>query len=665
MEEVTGIYQIDLKLKKRLPIILLLILVIHEAIRSQPVNPTTAFWRLYSFSGEARLNGFYRQQERKGYQIDEKQESTLFSAGLLLRAKNYIWHPKFLMIDIDGEYTPAKADDKYLVIPDQAESRDTRKFDARLTLFPQNKFSIASYFNYGRVYNNRENLSGIKTTGNNWGSSIFYRTKKIPFSVGYTSLNLDEAEIQTGRRFQNRQNNLEGRANTSFGKTDKQELMVSHNELFRKDNDQSEVSNKINTISYNSIAFWGNGKRSNLNTFLTGTRQTGHENFSRYQAIENVNWELNKQIRLGANYMFFSDQRSLQSLYQHRVGGNLHHQLFQSLNSQISYEYNTNTHSHYNDRLRQGSLDMIYTKKVLKKHDLDVTYRHSLQTQKWRSEDGLINVINESILLKDAQITLLTRPYITASSIRVKDATGTIIYQLNLDYLLIPQNNFMQLQRIPGGQIPNNSTVYLDYTAVQPGTYEYNGTNYLLTAGMSFFNRLFGFYYRKSVQDYHRLKKTDFLTLNYFDQDILGAKLDYKYINAGIEIDNMHSTVLPYQLFRYYINIQAALKSKMLISVNGNLNKYKKLNNTSNIQFMDLSASATYRFNPKVSLMSSLNYRKQSGEGNDLNLFSFRTEFNASVQKLSFSVYYNYYDRAVYNEKINFNAINIQVSRKF
>jgi hypothetical protein len=652
-------------LKKKLIIFLVWTFIFPIGISAQTGNNNSRLWNLYSWYGEAKLNSYYRNLVRKGTQISEEQKSSLLSAGISLQTKNYIWNPKFIVIDLGGEYNPDIANEKYLAIPDQSENRDMRKFDASLTIFPQSKLSLTSYFNYGRIYNNRENLSSIKFTGNSWGSTLNYRTKKIPFSLGYISSKQDETEIQTGRRFQSAQNNLEARANTSFGETDKHDLLISSNYFSRKDYSRSEVANKIYTVNYTGIAAFGAKKRNSMNTYLSGVSQKGNETFTRYQAVETINMELSRDLKFGTNYGFFSDRRFLQSVNQHKIGGNLQHQLFESLHSQISYEYNSTKQSQYNEKLQRASVVLDYTKKILKNHNLDLSYRYNVQAQKWDSQDGFLNIINETITLKDRQITLLSHPYITASSIRVKDATGTIFYQQNLDYLLIIQNQFIQIQRIPGGQIPDNTPIFVDYTALQPGSYQYNSTNYELSAGLWFYRRLVGIYYRKSAQDYNNLKKTDLLTLNYYDQQVIGAKIDYKYLSAGAEYDNMKSTILPYQLYRYYINLQGTLKKRVIVAVNGNLYDYKKLNNINNVQFLDLSGSAAYQFSSQVSLSTSLSYRDQKGEGVDLNLLSLRTELIANIYKLRFSASYNYYDRSISNEKILFNAVNLQLVRKF
>ena len=633
-------------------------------LSAQNGNNSSRLWNLSSFSGEARLNSYYRDQIIIGNRINEKQKSSLVSAGITLRTQNYLWNPKFITIDLAGEYSPNIASEKFLVIPDQSENRDIRKFDANLIFLPQNKFSIASYFNYGRFYNSRENLSSIKSTGNNWGSTIYYRTK-IPVSLGYISSDQDETEIQTGRKFQSKQNNLEARASTSFGNFDKHDLLVSSNYFYRKDNNLNEVSNNIYNANYTGNALFGAKKRNSMNTFLSGVLQEGNQTFNRYQAVETINIELSKDLKLGSDYAFFSDQRSSQTVNQHRIGGNLQHQLFKSLTSQISYDYNTTLQSQYNEKMQQGFVSLAYTKKILKNHELDISYRYNLQAQQWKSEDGFLNIINESVTMRDRQIILLARPYINAPTIRVKDATGTIIYQEFLDYLLITQNQFIQIQRIPGGQIPDGTAVFIDYSAVTPGNYEFTASNTIFSAGLSFYNRLFNVYYRRSAQDYSNLKKTDLLTLNYFNQQTIGARIDYKFVNAGAEYEDMRSTILPYQLYKYFINLQGTFKKKLILSANGNISDYKKLNDLQNVRYMDMYGSVLYQFNHQLSLSGTLSYLDQTGVGIDMNLISFRTEFIANIHKLRFSASYNKYDRSIFSEQIVFNAFNIQLARRF
>ncbi|MBI5370980.1 MAG: hypothetical protein HZA79_03010 [Sphingobacteriales bacterium] len=625
----------------------------------------TGFWRLHRYSGELKLNGFYREQQRNGYRFSEKQQTTNYMAGLALRTQSYFWHPRFITLDVDAEYTPARSDEKFLVIPDQAETRDVRKADIRLTILPQHKYSLVSYLNYSRVYNNRENLSNIRSSGTNWGSTLFMRSKFIPFSLGYTSWDQQEDELLTGRSFLNRQKNVEARFNKSFGSLDKQELLLSRNYFFRRDYSRFAVSNTIYNANYSGLFFTGKAKKNTISNYMSGNWQRGNEPFDRYQAISNMNWDLHHGFHFNNHYTYFGENRFSQRLDQHKAGAALQHQLFQSLHTRISYEYTTTAQTTYSQQLSRGAGEFNYSKIILKKHQLDLNGSYALQQEKWKSADAMVTVLNEAITLRDGLVTLLSRAYADAASIQLKDGTGTLYYQLNLDYIIIPQGNFIQVQRVPGGLIPDNTTVYADYTAMQPGNFSYYSTNSQVGAGLYFFNRLIGVYYRRAVQDYQQLKQAGFLTLNYFHQKVAGIRADYKWLSAGVEYDKMNSTVLPYELFRYYLQLQGSIKDKCILSASGNIYHYTMLNDIPDVRFTDITAAIMFRFTKKVSLSTSIACREQTGQGLNLNMLNSRTELSANLHKLRFGVIYNYYDRILSAERIKFNAVTVQCLRRF
>jgi len=363
--------------------------------------------------------------------------------------------------------------------------------------------------------------------------------------------------------------------------------------------------------------------------------------------------------------MFFEENRFLQRLDQHKAGVALQHQLFQSLHTRVAYEYTTTAQTTYNQQLSRGSGELSYTKLILKKHQLDLNASYALQQENWKSADGMVSIPNEAITLRDGSITLLSRPYVTAASIQLKDISGTLFYQQNLDYIIIAQGSFIQIQRIPGGLIPNNTTVYADYTALQPGSFSYISSNSQIGAGLYFFNRLIGVYYRQATQDYQQLKQAGFLTLNYFHQKVAGIRTDYKWLSAGVEYDKMKSSVLPYELFRYYVQLQGSIKDKCILSASGNIYDYTMLNDIPDVRFTDLTAAIMFRFTKKISLSTSVAYREQTGQGLNLNMVNSRTELSANLHKLRFGVMYNYYDWILSAERIKFNAITVQCSRRF
>jgi hypothetical protein len=281
------------------------------------------------------------------------------------------------------------------------------------------------------------------------------------------------------------------------------------------------------------------------------------------------------------------------------------------------------------------------------------------------SEPEVLQVLMEPHVLTDSEIEYLDKEYIDIESIVVKDATGTIIYQENLDYVLIERNTLIEIQRIPGGQITNGQTIYADYVNTRNESFKYVTSNNTFGANLSFFERLIEVYYRTSKQDYSNIEKSDFVTLNYYTQNVFGMRLTYQMISGGAEYDHYNSEIIPYKLYRYYIRVQGRLYKKFLYTLNGNYRDYKMIQEDVNQKFMDVSARLAYNLNSKSKINVEASYRNQTGREIDLNLFTLRAEYSAIVRQMYFKVGAEMYNRNYLNESVDFMGGYIKVARRF
>lgn len=88
---------------------------------------------------------------------------------------------------------------------------------------------------------------------------------------------------------------------------------------------------------------------------------------------------------------------------------------------------------------------------------------------------GLVTVTDEDQLLLGENYNSLSRYGIDATTIVVKDSTGTITYTPNLDYTIIPgdMTTLTQIARTVSSAIPNGSTVLVSYVAGENFTVTY------------------------------------------------------------------------------------------------------------------------------------------------------------------------------------------------
>lgn len=623
------------------------------------------FWQLTSLSGAIQLGGHYRYQEGTTNEIYNYQKSSRFYGGISLNTNSYFYHPNLLYLDLGVEWNPEFGKDLFLVVPDQAEVRTMQKINIAATLFRQKSFTLGGYFNYNMVYTNRENLSNIKSNGTSWGGNLTYSNKILPFQASYLQGKWYETEILTGRTFLTNQSNLQSKINKSFSAHDNSELSYFHNDYMRQDATLFSIRNISDNLNLNNSIYFDNKKNYSLISIVSGIDQRGDDAFRRYQVDENLNFILPLNFTLTTNYSYYNYQRATQNLHQNNVVGILRHKLYLSLNTGISFEYNNIVHTFYKEQNTKSGIDIQYEKKIPLNGRLALSYVFNWQRQTRQSDPVMLPIINEEHILTDGRIELLDKAFADPSTVVVKDVTGTIIYQLNLDYLIIPRSDFLEIQRIPGGQIPNKGKVYVDYISMQPGAYQYDVSFNNINAGITLFNRLLEVYYRFSQQDYFNLRTTEFLTLNYFTQNVVGCRLEFRFASGGAEYETYNSSVIPYRSMRYFVTFQGNIKSKMTFSLNGNMRQYKMLNDSTNQTYLDVIGSAGYNFSPKTSVNLELAYRKQVGQQMDLDLLTARAEFSTVFRQVFVKIGMEIYGRNYLNERTNFLGGYIQIVRNF
>ena len=332
------------------------------------------------------------------------------------------------------------------------------------------------------------------------------------------------------------QESFQARTSKSFGSRDRTEVLFSHNNYLYSYAELHQTSHVIDRVALNNNVFFDDARKYNLNSRFTWYNQDGTTSFRRLELLEGLTLRLPHQFKLMANLNLYNLKDPVQVWDQKKIRTTLQHKLYKSLTTRIYVDYTRiklEAASLHTESDTRGGVDLKYTKKI-PGGILNLNYRYFRQAFSTEGANGLLQVLNESQHLSDGELTLLNKPYVELPSVFVKDVTGTIIYQANFDYTLIQRGSYVEIQRIPGGLIPNNGEVYVDYAFLQPGSYSYGANNNMFSASLLLFNRLLEVYYRYAVQDYPKVNQGDLLTLNFYKQHVFGLRLDVGFARAGV-----------------------------------------------------------------------------------------------------------------------------------
>ncbi|WP_395050951.1 hypothetical protein [Flavobacterium sp.] len=625
-------------------------------------------WGLMGLNGGVELYGQYKDSYTSGPLGENKETNFLYSGKFLLNAQSYFWHPNFLVLDIEAEYNPGAGQDASILMPDYAIVNSGERLNVAASLFREKKIKLRPFLSYNNVYSNYENLSEYNATYFNWGSHFSFNNKWLPLTVTYKNSKDENQEKYTNRHYKNTEEEIVGTIEKSIGKRDQNVFNFSQRYYTYELVDVYENENKSTNLNLRNDIAIDKNKDYKFSSLIYKIYQTGTNPFDRLNFSENLTINLPWHLRFNTRFGYSEGHQDEQFSKNRDIEADIQHQWYESLNTAVFFKKGDYGWSNSNATFNRAGFNIGYTKKVPLKGKLSLNYNYSLQDQQGSSGTSDISVFKEPYTLVDGKITLLRNPNVYIESVLVTDATASLIYQENIDYILIQRDAFIEIQRIPGGLIPNNTTVYIDYTAKSLGVYSYKLDANIFMGMLNLFDNLLEINYKYLHQDYRDVAVTNDLVLQYINQKLYGFKLNYQFVNIGIEHDDFKSNVVPYRLTRYFANLQGSLKdNKLSYTLNGNYTNYHMIGEEGRKQkFVDVAMNLTYNFNYKTHFDLRAGYRIQEGEGIDLNLFlgsaKLATIYKQIIVELSADLYRR---ETLAIENHNFNAIKLKIIRRF
>ena len=125
------------------------------------------------------------------------------------------------------------------------------------------------------------------------------------------------------------------------------------------------------------------------------------------------------------------------------------------------------------------------------------------------------------------------------------------------------------------------------------------------------------------------------------------------------------SNIIPYRMRRYYLDVNWNFKSKLLLTLNGNIRDYRMIADEVDQLYSNISGKLAYRIRPRMRVSLESGYLNQSGPNIDLDLLTARAEFFSEFNKLQLRVGLEMYRRLYLNSEFDFNGAYIQLTRRF
>lgn len=637
----------------------------------QNTSHLQAPWKLTNYSGEISMNGTYRQLRWTTASLENKTDYSALLGSISLNSNSYVWHPNFLQLRTRLVYSPKKYTETNLLFLDQSEVNTTKEIGLEADIFQGKKVSFNSFVKWSETYQNREYISDVKTNSLSFGGGGKINNQYFPLIFDLKKNKSINTLLSTGRTFSNDGKSLNARVSKSFYTLDKHKLNYRYRDILIERNygniDNTDIiTNKRHTLRLDNETFFNARKKAKFKSRLSfDDQKSTYLNYQTFSAHEGVSFSLPYNFTSTTGYFYSnSGQDSIKSL-QNKIETRLSHQLYLSLKTDVFFEHNNFTYPKSDRKINKTGLNLNYTKKIPAHGRLDISYRYFLQNTNMNAESVSLAIFDEEHTLSVGQPETLDKPFAKINSVLVKSTTGGIIYQLNFDYSLVQIGNYVEVRRIPGGQISDGQTVLIDYQVTQPGTYDLILNNHNFNAKISLFNNFISIYYRRNQQDYGGGDHADLLNLPYITENITGAKVDFKLAEVGIEYTNHQSTIIPYRTMNYNAAFNYTFFSKLKFSIYGNLLDYTILTNNLHQTYLDVAVKLAYTINHKQKISLDLGHQNHQGDLINFNLLRSRLDYSMNFRQLNFGLGLEVYKKTRDNQEFNVNAVYFRVSRFF
>ncbi|NOX90395.1 MAG: hypothetical protein GXO77_15400 [Calditrichaeota bacterium] len=573
-------------------------------------------------------------------------------------------HPNFLQLELGGDYNPGTRRDLFLVAPDRSELSSLEKLQGRMIFFNQRPLSLILYSNFSHNYLNRELTTNVEMYRNTVGGNLRFRNSFLPLNLQWNRNKWRQKEFATNRRYTSNIENLSIESNKSFGRLNTGRLVYNYRDVTYTYLNSDKYRNRSSEIQFGETFYFDKERFSNFNSDIWYVKQKGTQNFERLQVSEALMLKLPWNFSVMSNYRYLNSRYTLIKSEQQNAIVRLKHQLYESLNSQFYYEYNSLTHTDYDEKRNTAGAAFNYQKKI-PGGVLHLYYEKSRRKEARTNQTLIINVVEESHVLDDEKVVLLDNPFVDISSIVVRDDQGIIIYQENIDYILITRGDFIEIQRLPGGQIPPGAEVLIDYTARQPIDYNYTLKSNNYGVSLTLFENFLQVYYRRNKTDYDNVQTELLRVLKWNDQEILGTRINIWQFTLGAESDRFKSNIIPYRSYHYYMTLSGRTGRDLSYVLLGNYRDYRLVEDKENQEFIEFSARINYQFFRKTKFEITGGYRKQIGRDLNLRLWTGRGEWQTNFRSTRFILGFELFRREYLGEYVNYNNTYFRIERSF
>lgn len=376
----------------------------------------------------------------------------------------------------------------------------------------------------------------------------------------------------------------------------------------------------LNNANLNYSIDFGLKQRSNFTSTITYYNQTGDAPIEQFTLNEFMRLYSSESFETRYQYIYAYQDFSgvTQDLNRGVIG--FTHWLYDSLTTSGNLGVETidrSDNSNSDDYFADITLDY---QKIVPLGMLSSFIGYAWNQQTNSDQVSPTAVVDQRKTFVGAEPIIIAGVGIDPETIRVTDTTGAIVYRKGVDYTVDPVSNAVLINRVPGGRIPANSSVLLDYLLVpqSDNTVTTNtffiGARYDVTEGIFKGLSVYGRYTNQDQQV--DSDQAGGFTPNSFTDITYGAQYQFRGFTLGAEIQTHDSTISPFDANRYFVTYAQRFSRGTTININATYTELVYTDNDNHIDVLLATASVQQQLTRELYLSATILWQDQQ---DDLN----------------------------------------------
>ena len=587
--------------------------------------------------------------------------------NIKLNTSFFLWDPEIWNFDIIGEYSPNINIIKIPALPDVNEILNTNQLNFQTSLFNTSSFTTSIFGDLSSSNSKRDFVYNVKNISYSYGVSSTFSNIILPLSLSYSKSMNKDIDLNTNLDFKNNSDVYNISATRDIGDFNSNNFNVSYSKNSASYIDTVNSKNEILGLSLINTLF-------PLNFFFIASstnllKVKGAFGYDRFDETISSKLDLPEKFSLNCNWNYSKINYDSSTVINNYPKLLLSHFLYSNLSSQLFFEKTdykqiaNNIEKNTDNKTMFGAY-FNYTKRIPTGR-FGITYNYKQNNTDQVNRTSGTSFRNEEYIMDDSKTILLKNPDIILGSIIVKDVTGTIVYQNNIDYLIINDSLYTQIIRIPSGRITNNSRVYIDYIALLASRSKYSLINNGLGSSISLFDGFLSLYYNYNEVHYKNIEVQNTGILRTENTNSFGLNINYLGILFNGNYTSLKSNISPYRSTDFNISaspdILDGLSSYFSTSVS--LILYDQTKNTNLNAFANLRL--TYGLSNSLYVNFHYNFRYSKIINMNMKYMNAKLELRSIFLQTMLSIGIDYYNNMYYSNSANAYGAYIRLERAF